>query len=126
MFCRTCGAPNDDSALKCASCGEALGPAPSARVAPTAQAAPTPGAKVSNHLVWAILATIFCCVPFGIVAIVYAAQVDGKAIAGDYAGAVTASNKAKTWCWVAFGVGIVGGLAYLALVLLGVFSGFFN
>jgi uncharacterized membrane-anchored protein len=47
--------------------------------------------------VWAILTTLFCCLPFGIVSIVYAAQVDGKYNSGDYAGAVASSKSAKTW-----------------------------
>jgi len=42
--------------------------------------------------VQAILCTLFCCLPFGIVAIVFAAQVDGKLAAGDYNGAVYSSN----------------------------------
>jgi hypothetical protein len=29
--------------------------------------------NIPNHLVWAILATLFCCLPLGIVSIVYAA-----------------------------------------------------
>ena len=33
---------------------------------------------IPNNMVWAILTTLFCCLPFGIVSIVYAAQVDGK------------------------------------------------
>ena len=49
---------------------------------------------VPNHLVWAILSTLFCCLPLGIVSIVYASQVDGKRAAGDIAGARLASDKA--------------------------------
>jgi len=37
---------------------------------------------VPNYLVQAILCTICCCLPFGIVAIVYAAQVNGKVAGG--------------------------------------------
>jgi hypothetical protein len=73
--------------------------------------------------VWAILTTIFCCLPFGIAAIVYAAQVDGKVAMGDHAGAVETSRKAKTWCWVSFGVGLVGWLIYAGFVFFGVMSG---
>jgi hypothetical protein len=74
-----------------------------------------PGQKVPNYLVQAILSTLCCCIPFGIVAIVYAAQVDGKFAAGDYQGALRSSQNAKMWCWIAFGVGlllnvVVGGL----------------
>jgi hypothetical protein len=57
----------------------------------------TPGPYVPNHLVWAILTTLFCCLPLGIVSIVFAAQVDGKRAAGDLAGAQDASRKALHW-----------------------------
>jgi len=56
-----------------------------------------PGPKPANNLVWAILTTLFCCLPFGIVSIVFAAQVDGKYNSGDYAGAVASSKSARTW-----------------------------
>ena len=71
--------------------------------------------KPDNCLVWAILSTLCCCLPFGIVAIVYAAQVDGKYAAGDYQGAVDSASKAKTWCWVSFGIGIISWIAYALL-----------
>ena len=50
---------------------------------------------VPNHLVWAILSTLFCCLPLGIVSIVFAAQVNGKLAVGDMAGAQEASDKKK-------------------------------
>ena len=72
--------------------------------------------KPDNALVWAILTTVCCgCLPCGIVAIVYAAQVDGKYAAGDYQGAVDSASKAKTWCWVSFGIGIICWIAYALL-----------
>ena len=74
---------------------------------------------VSNNLVWAILATIFCCLPTGIVAIVYAAQVDGKVSAGDIAGARESARLAGIWSWVSLGVGLFFGLGWTALALIG-------
>jgi hypothetical protein len=62
---------------------------------------------IPNYLAPAILCTLFCCTIGGIVAIVYAAQVNGKIAAGDYHGAREASNSARTWCWVCFAIGIV-------------------
>lgn len=68
------------------------------------------GAKIPNYLVQAILVTLCCCLPGGIAAIVYAAQVNSKQAAGDIAGAQESSNKAKMWCWISFGIGIVVNL----------------
>lgn len=50
-----------------------------------------------NHLVWAILSTIFCCLPFGVVSIVYATQVESLYLQGRYEEAVDKSNKARKW-----------------------------
>ena len=67
-----------------------------------------PGPMVPNYLVQAILCTLFCCLPAGIVSIVYAAQVNSKLAVGDRAGAIQSSENAKKWAWVSFGlVGVV-------------------
>ena len=73
-----------------------------------------------NYLVWAILTTIFCCLPFGIVSIVFAAQVNSKWAAGDVAGANASAANAKKWAIVSAVVGIVGAVLYLIFfVILG-------
>jgi len=86
-------------------------PPPAPGVPPSGVKPDLHGAKPSNYLVSAILATLFCCLPFGVVAIVYAAQVDSKWNAGDHAGAQEASGKAKLWSNVSAltGVVILGG-----------------
>jgi hypothetical protein len=71
---------------------------------------------VPNYLVWAILVTILCFLPTGIVAIVFASQVDSKLAAGDRAGAIDASNKAKTWTIVSAVAGVIFGLIVFAAV----------
>ena len=71
---------------------------------------PPAGQQPDNYLVWSILATLCCCVPGGIVAIVYSSQVNSKLAAGDHFGAQAASDNAKLWCWISFGVGLVVGL----------------
>lgn len=58
---------------------------------------PAPPPMPDNHLVWAILSTIFCCLPFGVVSIVYAAQVESLYLQGRYEEAVDKSNKARKW-----------------------------
>lgn len=77
---------------------------------------PAGNSRIPSHMVWAILSTLFCCLPFGIVSIVFAAKVDGLQAAGNIAGAQEASNKAKLWAWVAFGSGLVAGLLWFVLV----------
>ena len=117
MFCPKCGAQNDDSASTCAQCGESL------QQQPQAPQPEQPVARVPSYLVQSILITIFCCLPLGVVAIVFAAQVDSKVKAGDYEGAVDLSNKAKMFCWIGFGLGLVGALVWILLVMFGVVAG---
>jgi hypothetical protein len=72
---------------------------------------------VPTYLVHAILATLLCCLPFGIVAIVYAARVGTMQAVGDYDAATRASDQARMWCWISFGCGLVGTLLYVILML---------
>ena len=67
-------------------------------------------ANVPNYLVQSILVTLCCCIPFGIVAIVNAAQVNSKLAANNIAGAQESSQQAKKWCWIGLGTGIVVNL----------------
>jgi hypothetical protein len=55
----------------------------------------------------AILVTLFCCIPLGIVGIVKSREVNKKLAANDYAGALAASNSTRTILWWGFGTGIV-------------------
>src|SRR5947207_12545865 len=104
MYCKKCGTQNEDNAYKCVKCGEVL-----QQVAPPGP----PPQKVLNYLAQSILVTLFCCLPCGIPAIVFAAQVNGKLGAGDVQGAMDSSRKAKMWCWISFGIGLAGMIVYL-------------
>lgn len=89
------------------------------------QPGPVPNSpyKPDSGLVWGILTTILCCLPFGIVSIVYASKVDSLWYMGNYQGAMDSAKKAKTWAmWAA----ITGGafiLIYIILVVAGVIYG---
>ena len=109
MFCRKCGTPNDDNAYKCTNCGDVL-----QNVAPK---------KIDNNLALAIVVTVLCCLPFGIVGIVYAAQVNARAQGGDIAGAEESARKARTWSLWGLGISLVGYGAYALLVLTGAMAG---
>ena len=74
--------------------------------------------KPDNYLVWAILCTIFCCLPLGIVSIVYAAKVDGQYTAGDYIGAQDSAYKAKNFAMWGAITGVVGIIIYILFVFV--------
>lgn len=112
MFCRSCGTKNADDASRCDRCGAIL-QAVSMATGSTAPAAPPP-----NHLAFAIVVTVLCCLPLGIPAIVYASQVNTKAQAGDMAGALESSRRAKMWSWWALGVGLVAVGLYVVLGIM--------
>lgn len=128
LFCPKCGSLNQDDANNCVSCGASLqqsaggesaqSPAPQ-NYSPQGPAA---GANIPNHLVWAILSTICCCLPAGIVAIVFAAQVNSKIAAGDIAGAQSSSQNALLWTYISVGLGLFSGIVYFGLTFMGVLA----
>ena len=137
VFCVNCGSENPSDARFCRQCGQGLEvsqPAPPPFTGQgqtsdpfTTQPPPQYGAPahIDNHLIWAILATICCCVPTGIVAIVFAAQVNSKFAQGDVEGARRYANNARTWAIISAVLGAIGGVIYVfvavAAGLLGAF-----
>lgn len=85
-----------------------------------------PPTNIPNYLVQSILVTLFCCLPFGVVAIIFAAQVNGKIQAGDIQGAMHASGQAKMWCLISFGVSAAFAVLYIGLIMLGALAGGMN
>lgn len=69
------------------------------------------------YLVLAIISTVCCCLPFGIVAIVFAAKINSAVSAGDNEAAEKAARMAKIWIIVAVVVGIFWNI--IQLVALG-------
>lgn len=72
----------------------------------------------SSNMIWAILATIFCCLPFGIVSIVYAAKVDSFWAAGQYAAAYDAASKSKKWTMWSVIISAIGWVLYIGLFII--------
>ena len=73
---------------------------------------------VPNYLIPAILSTIFCCLPLGVVSIIFATQVNSKVASGDIAGAMEASRKAKMFSFIAVGLGV---LTWICVVIMWIF-----
>ena len=86
---------------------------------PPGYPAPQPGwppqREPDNYLVWGILVTVLCCLPFGIVSIVYSTKVSGLWVQGRYAEAQTAADNAKKWAIIG---AVVGVAAYVIGVIL--------
>ena len=59
-----------------------------------------------------------CCMPLGVVGIVYAAKVDGLVASGNIAAAQEAANNAKKFTTIGFVVGLVFMLGYIGLIVL--------
>ena len=60
-----------------------------------------------TNLVWAIITTLLCCLPAGIVAIIYALKVTNKYREGDIEGAKRASETGAWWCIASIILGII-------------------
>lgn len=77
-------------------------------------------ASVPNYLIPAII-SLFCCLPLGIAGVIFAAQVNTKVAAGDTAGALDASKKAKLFSFIAIGLGLAALLCYILIwVIMGI------
>jgi len=77
-----------------------------------------PPPRPKNWLVESILVTLFCCLPFGIVGIVNSASVNSRYDAGDYAGALSASQQAGKWTKIGFWVGLAVCVLYILFVFI--------
>lgn len=71
-----------------------------------------------TYMVWAILATLCCCLPAGVVAIVFSSQVSSKYYMRDYEGARRSSRNAEIWIIVSIVAGIIFNALYMPLSLL--------
>lgn len=94
MYCVSCGVAHESGATVCVSCGQPIRQFP----------IPPP---IQNHLGFAIFVTLCCCLPLGIVSLIFAAQVNSKLAAGDVAGAQKSAQTARTWGFIAFIVGLL-------------------
>ena len=68
-------------------------------------------AKPDSYLAWAILTTVLCCLPFGIVSIINASKVDSLWAQGLHQEAAERSAAAKKWA-------IISAVSVLAVSIL--------
>ncbi len=78
-----------------------------------------PPLKPNNWLWQSIVATVLCCLPFGIAGIIFAVRVDSLYYSGRYGESEQAARKAKMWTIIAFAVGIVYIIVWSVMLYLG-------
>ena len=78
--------------------------------------------KPKDYLVESILVTLFCCMVFGILGIVYSVQANSAFSSGNITAANEFSAKAKQWVTYGFWCGIAVVGIYAILVLMGALS----
>jgi hypothetical protein len=82
-----------------------------------------PGPPPENHLVWAILSTVLCCLPLGIVAIIKSTQVNSLWAQGQYDAARQSAVDARKWAmWSAIAAGSLFAILILIYVVLIIFA----
>ncbi|HQH12668.1 MAG TPA: CD225/dispanin family protein [Candidatus Sumerlaeota bacterium] len=111
MYCIKCGTQNEDNAWKCIQCGNLLQSEQGFQQAPQVY--------IPNYLAQSILCTLFCCLPFGLMAMFYAVQVNSRIAAGDVQGAMISSLNAKAWSRISFVCGIVFIFLWVFLAMNG-------
>ncbi len=81
------------------------------------------GVPPDNNLVWAILSTVLCCLPLGIVAIIKSTQVNSKWQMGDIQGAQQAAADAKKYAMWGAIIAVVLWILYVIFVFVLGFGG---
>ena len=76
----------------------------------------SPGQQPDSYLVWAILSTVLCCLPLGVVSIVKSTQVSGLWAQGRTAEAQKASEDARKFAVWSAGAGIAVAVVYLVIM----------
>lgn len=123
-YCPKCGTYIDDDDPFCRQCGTPQNePGGPAQEAPYRFTRPPELHQayqdVPDHLGYAIVVTICCCLPLGIPAIVFAAMANSAKAAGNYQQAAEHAETANKWVIAAFASGII----LLLISLLGSFGG---
>ncbi|KJE21939.1 Interferon-induced transmembrane protein [Frankia torreyi] len=83
-----------------------------------AVATPAADRPIRTYLWQSLVATLLCCLPTGIVAIVYATQTQTRLQTGNLAGAREASGRARRWCIISLIAFVVVLLVYVVAIVI--------
>lgn len=93
MKCRICGEEIPNGAGACPVCGEAV----------------DHGKEINGtlYLVFSVLATLLCCLPFGIIGIVFSSRINSQQKNGDYEGARISAKMAGIFLALSLLLGVI-------------------
>ena len=80
--------------------------------------------KPDNNLLWAILSTVLCCLPLGIVSIIHATKVDSLYNTGHYEEAASEAKKAKQWAIYSVIGAVICWIIYVMLIAVGALNSY--
>lgn len=75
------------------------------------------------YLMLSIISTLCCCLPFGVVGIVFSAKINSAMLAGNLEEAQNNAKMARIWIIVSFAIGLLTWLIYMVLIVTGAVSG---
>lgn len=75
------------------------------------------------YLILSIISTLCCCLPFGVVGIVFSAKINSAMLAGNLEEAQNNAKMARIWIIVSFAIGLLTWLIYMVLIVTGAVSG---
>ena len=116
MYCKNSGTELPDGTKFCTCCGHDQ----TMESGPVQYASASFGEKPASYLALSIIVTILCCVPLGIVGIVYASKVDASWNARNYDAAKEYSRKARNWSIAGLVISVLWWVVYAVLIFLGV------
>ncbi|MCL2683377.1 MAG: CD225/dispanin family protein [Bacteroidales bacterium] len=113
--CPNCGYSNETGADTCKECGTHLHKTVHHHKKP----------MPPTYLWQSVVVTVFCCLPLGIVAIVFAAQVSSRWHGHDYDGAMHSSKVARNIAFFSFVIGLIVHITMLVyfVFVVGLLSG---
>ena len=75
------------------------------------------------YLILSIISTLCCCLPFGVVGIVFSAKINSAMLAGNLEEAQNNAKMARIWIIVSFAIGLLTWLIYMVLIVTEAVSG---
>lgn len=75
------------------------------------------------YLILSIISTLCCCLPFGVVGIVFSAKINSAMLAENLEEAQNNAKMARIWIIVSFAIGLLTWLIYMVLIVTGAVSG---